>query len=116
MYCLTDIRHRADLIPVREEFFGKKLPASTLVLRNTNTVTLICAPSPWMGEGRGEGARRGAAPRVPLTPSLSHSGERGLKDCVEGIRHRNYGQKHLVGVSALAHPDWLIEVEAIAVV
>jgi enamine deaminase RidA (YjgF/YER057c/UK114 family) len=48
---LTDIRHRADLIPVREEFFGKKLPASTLV-----------------------------------------------------------------AVSALAHPDWLIEMEAIAVV
>lgn len=48
---LTDIRHRADLVPVREEFFGKKLPASTLV-----------------------------------------------------------------GVAALAHPDWLIEVEAIAVI
>ena len=45
------VRHRADLVPVREEFFGKKLPASTLV-----------------------------------------------------------------GVSAPAHPDWLIEVEAIAVV
>ncbi|HYR38062.1 MAG TPA: RidA family protein [Methylomirabilota bacterium] len=28
---LTDIRHRQDLIPVREEFFGKKAPASTLV-------------------------------------------------------------------------------------
>ena len=28
---LTDIRYRADLIPVREEFFGKKGPASTLV-------------------------------------------------------------------------------------
>ncbi len=48
---LTDIRHRADLIPVREEFFGKKTPASTLV-----------------------------------------------------------------AVAALAQPDWLIEVEAIAVV
>ena len=48
---LTDIRHRADLIPVREQFFGKKAPASTLV-----------------------------------------------------------------AVAALAHPDWLIEVEAIAVV
>jgi enamine deaminase RidA (YjgF/YER057c/UK114 family) len=48
---LTDIRHRADLVPVREEFFGKKLPASTLV-----------------------------------------------------------------AVAALAHPDWLIEVEAIAVI
>jgi enamine deaminase RidA (YjgF/YER057c/UK114 family) len=47
---LTDIRHRADIVPIREEFFGKKLPASTLV-----------------------------------------------------------------GVTALAHPDWLIEVEAIAV-
>ena len=43
--------HRQDLIPVREEFFGKKGPASTLV-----------------------------------------------------------------AVAALAHPDWLIEVEAIAVV
>jgi enamine deaminase RidA (YjgF/YER057c/UK114 family) len=49
-YYLTDIRYRADLIPVREEFLGKKGPASTLVQ-----------------------------------------------------------------VSALAHPDWLIEVEAIAV-
>ena len=28
---LTDIRHRADLVPIREEFFGKKAPASTLV-------------------------------------------------------------------------------------
>lgn len=47
---LTDIRYRADLVPIRQEFFGKKLPASTLI----------------------------------TTP-------------------------------ALAHPDWLIEVEAIAV-
>lgn len=47
---LTDIRYRADLVPVREEFFGKKGPASTLVQ-----------------------------------------------------------------VAALAHPDWLIEIEAIAV-
>ena len=49
-YYLTDIRYRADLVPIREEFLGKKGPASTLVQ-----------------------------------------------------------------VSALAHPDWLIEVEAIAV-
>lgn len=28
---LTDIRYRADLVPVREEFFGKEGPASTLV-------------------------------------------------------------------------------------
>jgi len=48
---VTDIRYRADLVPVREEFFGKKGPASTLV-----------------------------------------------------------------AVSALAHPDWMIEIEAIAVV
>ncbi|HEV8583762.1 MAG TPA: RidA family protein [Methylomirabilota bacterium] len=48
---VTDIRYRADLVPVRAEFFGTKGPASTLVQ-----------------------------------------------------------------VSALAHPDWLIEVEAIAVV
>jgi enamine deaminase RidA (YjgF/YER057c/UK114 family) len=48
---LTDIRRRNELIPVREEFFGKKGPASTLV-----------------------------------------------------------------GVTALAQPDWMIEVEAIAVV
>ena len=48
---LTDIRYRADLVPIREEFLGKKGPASTLVQ-----------------------------------------------------------------VGALAHPDWLIEVEAIAVV
>ena len=48
---VTDIRYRADLVPVREEFFGKKGPASTLI-----------------------------------------------------------------AVPALAHPDWLIEIEAIAVV
>ncbi len=48
---LTDIRHRQDLVPVREEFFGTKGPVSTLV-----------------------------------------------------------------AVAALAQPDWLIEVEAIAVV
>jgi 2-iminobutanoate/2-iminopropanoate deaminase len=28
---LTDIRYRVDLAPIREEFFGKKGPASTLV-------------------------------------------------------------------------------------
>src|SRR6516165_2200279 len=28
---LTDIRHRADYAPIREEFFGKKMPAHTLV-------------------------------------------------------------------------------------
>ena len=28
---LTDIRHRGDLVPIREEFLGKKSPASTLV-------------------------------------------------------------------------------------
>ena len=48
---VTDVRYRADLVPVREEFFGKKGPASTLVQ-----------------------------------------------------------------VCALAHPDWMIEVEAIAVI
>jgi enamine deaminase RidA (YjgF/YER057c/UK114 family) len=48
---LTDVRHRTEVAPVREEFFGKKSPASTMV-----------------------------------------------------------------GVTALAHPDWLIEVEAIAVI
>jgi enamine deaminase RidA (YjgF/YER057c/UK114 family) len=48
---LVDIRHRSDLAAIREEFFGKKAPASTLV-----------------------------------------------------------------GVTALAQPGWLIEVEAIAVI
>src|SRR5947208_7698769 len=28
---LTDIRHRADYGPIREQFFGKKMPAHTLV-------------------------------------------------------------------------------------
>jgi len=48
---LTDMRYRVDLAPVREEFFGKKSPASTMVQ-----------------------------------------------------------------ISALAHPDWMIEIEAIAVI
>jgi enamine deaminase RidA (YjgF/YER057c/UK114 family) len=47
---VTDMRYRVDLAPLREEFFGKKAPASTLV-----------------------------------------------------------------EISALAHPDWMIEIEAIAV-
>src|SRR5262245_48856526 len=47
---VTDMRYRMDLAPIREEFFGKKGPASTLV-----------------------------------------------------------------EISSLAHPDWLIEIEAIAV-
>ena len=47
---LTDMHYRVDLAPIREEFFGKKGPASTLI-----------------------------------------------------------------EISALAHPDWMIEVEAIAV-
>lgn len=41
---LTDIRYRADLLPVREEFFGKKMPASTLV-----QVTALAQPG-WMIE------------------------------------------------------------------
>jgi len=48
---VTDMRYRADLVPLREEFLGKKGPASTLV-----------------------------------------------------------------EIAALAHPDWLIEIEAIAVI
>jgi enamine deaminase RidA (YjgF/YER057c/UK114 family) len=48
---LTDMRYRVDLPPLREEFFGKKGPASTLI-----------------------------------------------------------------EISALAHPDWMIEIEAIAVI
>lgn len=41
---LTDIRHRADLVPIREEFFGKKSPASTLV-----AVTALAQPD-WLIE------------------------------------------------------------------
>ena len=48
---VTDIRYRGDWTAVREEFFGKKMPASTMI-----------------------------------------------------------------GVTELAHPDWLIEVEAVAIV
>jgi 2-iminobutanoate/2-iminopropanoate deaminase len=48
---VTDIRYRGDWAAVREEFFGKKMPASTMI-----------------------------------------------------------------GVTELAHPDWLIEVEAVAIV
>ena len=48
---VTDLRYRLDLAPIREEFFGKKGPASTLI-----------------------------------------------------------------EISALAHPDWMIEIEAIAAV
>lgn len=48
---VTDMRYRVDLAPIREEFFGKKGPASTLV-----------------------------------------------------------------EISALAHPDWMVEIEAIAVI
>ena len=48
---VTDMKHRIDLAPIREEYFGKKGPASTLV-----------------------------------------------------------------EISALAHPDWMIEIEAIAVI
>jgi enamine deaminase RidA (YjgF/YER057c/UK114 family) len=28
---VTDMRYRVDLVPIRHEFFGKKLPASTLI-------------------------------------------------------------------------------------
>ena len=48
---VTDIRYRGDWVTVREEFFGKKMPASTMI-----------------------------------------------------------------GVTELAHPDWLIEIEAVAIV
>ncbi|HEV8672768.1 MAG TPA: RidA family protein [Methylomirabilota bacterium] len=30
-FYLTDVRYRQDLVPIREEFFGAKLPASTLI-------------------------------------------------------------------------------------
>jgi enamine deaminase RidA (YjgF/YER057c/UK114 family) len=38
---ITDVRYRADLVPVREEFFGKKGPASTLV-----QVAALAHPAP----------------------------------------------------------------------
>ena len=41
---LTDARYRAELVPVREEFFGKKGPASTLV-----TVAALAQPE-WLIE------------------------------------------------------------------
>jgi 2-iminobutanoate/2-iminopropanoate deaminase len=41
---LTDIRHRADLAAIREEFLGKKSPASTLV-----AVAALAMPE-WMIE------------------------------------------------------------------
>ena len=41
---LVDVRHRSELVPVREEFFGKKGPASTLV-----GVTALAMPG-WMIE------------------------------------------------------------------
>jgi 2-iminobutanoate/2-iminopropanoate deaminase len=41
---LTDVRHRGDLVPIREEIFGKRLPASTLV-----GVTALAQPG-WMIE------------------------------------------------------------------
>ena len=41
---LTDIRHRADLVPIREEFLGKKSCASTLV-----AVTALAVPE-WLIE------------------------------------------------------------------
>jgi enamine deaminase RidA (YjgF/YER057c/UK114 family) len=41
---LTDIRHRADLATIREEFLGKKSPASTLV-----AVAALAMPG-WMIE------------------------------------------------------------------
>ncbi len=30
-FYLTDVRYRADLVPIREKYFGPKLPASTLI-------------------------------------------------------------------------------------
>lgn len=30
-FYLIDVRYRQDLVPIREEFFGPKLPASTLI-------------------------------------------------------------------------------------
>lgn len=30
-FYLTDVRYRQDLVPIREEFFGPKMPASTLI-------------------------------------------------------------------------------------
>jgi enamine deaminase RidA (YjgF/YER057c/UK114 family) len=41
---LTDVRHRTELAQIREEFFGKKGPASTLV-----GVTALAVPG-WMLE------------------------------------------------------------------
>jgi hypothetical protein len=53
----------------------------TLVLLYANTVTLSSAPSPWMGEGRGEGARR-AAVRSPPSPKPSPTEGRGDRNGV----------------------------------
>ena len=49
----------------------------------------------------GEGAKRAAVSTVSLTPALAspkgYPGERGSKDCVRIIRHRNSCQEHLAG-------------------
>ncbi len=67
-------------------------------------MTLSSTPSPWMGEGGGEGARK-AAVRSPPHPNPLPSPvalgratgprERGSKGCVGRIRHRTYDPEYL---------------------
>jgi 2-iminobutanoate/2-iminopropanoate deaminase len=68
-FYLTDVRYRADLVPIREEFFGPKLPASTLIatpaLAHPDYLIEIEAVAfvperPDAGRGRGGAGRRAA--------------------------------------------------------
>jgi enamine deaminase RidA (YjgF/YER057c/UK114 family) len=63
-FYLTDVRYRQDLVPIREEFFGPKLPASTLI-----TTPALAHPD-YLIEVEAtafvpEGAARGAARPAP---------------------------------------------------
>ena len=63
---VTDIRHRADYAAIREEFFGKKMPASTMV---------VVSGEPTVRSSAGSGLKVPRQPRsrsetraVPRTP------------------------------------------------
>src|ERR1700746_1719436 len=67
---LPDIRHRADYGPIREEFFGKKMPAHTLVavaaLAQPEFLIEVEAGAGMWSES--EGCRGRQRPRSPQPP------------------------------------------------
>src|SRR5262249_41805492 len=71
-FFLTDVRYRQDLVPIREEFFGPKLPASTLI------TTPPLAPPPHLIQNEAGGVPGGGRLRPQGKVAIVTGAARGI--------------------------------------